>query len=200
MGRKAIDLTGERFGKLTVIEYAGSKNKHTMWKCKCDCENETIISGDSLKRGKSKSCGCLQRKAVTKHKMYDTRIYHIWRHMKERCYNKNYKRYSDYGGRGITICDEWKNDFAAFYNWAITNGYADDLTIDRIDVNGNYESSNCRWVDMKTQQNNRRNNHLVTVNGVTYTIAEWSKITGLNHNTIYGRLKRGWTEYDAIFK
>lgn len=200
MGRKAIDLTGEQFERLLVIERVENKNSHTMWKCKCKCGNEIIANGTDLKRGKYKSCGCLRLEKVTKHSLSNTNLYYVWCCIKKRCCNINYKQYINYGGRGVTVCNEWLNDFTAFYNWAMSNGYKEGLSIDRIDVNGNYEPSNCRWVDMKTQQNNRRNNHLVSVNGVTHTIAEWAMITGLKYDTIKSRLKRGWTEYDAIFK
>ena len=197
---KLIDLTGKRFGRLTVIERSKSENKMSKWKCKCDCGNDTIVYRNALITGATASCGCLQRDAVSKHGLYNTRLYRIWAHMKERCYNLNYKHFSDYGGRGITVCDEWKNDFAEFYNWAMSNGYSDDLTIDRINNDGNYEPSNCRWVDMNTQENNRRNNHFITINGVTHTVAEWAKIKGISQHTIYARLKIGWSEYDAITK
>jgi len=133
-----------------------------------------------------------------KHGMTNTRLHHIWKSIKQRCYNPNNNRYSNYGGRGITVCDEWRNSFNAFYEWAMANGYADDLTIDRKDTNGNYEPSNCCWATQKEQQNNRRNNCLITHNGETHTLAEWAAITGLKYQTIQRRLKTGWNIKDAL--
>lgn len=121
-----------------------------------------------------------------------TRLYRIYNAMKTRCYNGNFPAYKWYGGRGITICDEWKNDFKAFYDWALSNGYRDDLTIDRIDVNGNYEPKNCRWVDNYTQSNNRRNNHYINLFNETHTLKEWSDRFKISEKTVRDRLRRGW--------
>ena len=152
------DLTGERFGMLTVIEYAGKdKNRHAMWKCKCDCGEIKTISSTALRDHKQESCGCSTNKFVI-HGEYKTRLHRIWMHMKDRCYNKNNEKYKHYGGRGISVCEQWRNSYVEFSEWAKANGYADDLTIDRIDTNGNYEPNNCRWVDYTTQNNNKRNN------------------------------------------
>lgn len=134
-----------------------------------------------------------------KHGKRHTRIYDIWRSMRQRCYNPNTNRYKNYGGKGIKVCDEWRESFEAFYEWAMANGYADNLTIDRKDTNGNYEPNNCRWVTMKEQQNNRLNNHLETYNGETHTIAEWSEITGIKMCTLWARLKKyGWSIEKAL--
>ena len=121
--------------------------------------------------------------------------------MKARCYNPNRKRYVDYGGRGITVCDEWKNDVKAFYDWAMANGYSDDLTIDRIDTNGNYCPENCRWVGQDVQGNNKTDNILVERNGETHTIGEWANITGIRYATLYNRIvKLHWTAEKALNK
>lgn len=128
-----------------------------------------------------------------KHGQYKAKIYHIYYNMKARCYNKNTPKYKDWGARGIVICDEWKHDFEAFYNWAMDNGYRDDLSLDRIDVNGNYEPDNCRWVTMKQQARNTRRNKCYTINGKTHCLSEWCEILGLNHDTIRMRLHRGWS-------
>lgn len=152
------NLVGKRFGKLTVIERAGeSKSGNVKWLCECDCGNKTIVVGSFLKNGNTRSCGC----GKIKHREKDKRLYSVWANMKNRCYNPHDIAYHIYGGRGIRVCDEWRTDFDAFKSWAIENGYDKDAlygkcTIDRIDVDGDYCPSNCRWVDMKTQAQNKR--------------------------------------------
>lgn len=133
-----------------------------------------------------------------RHGMRNTRLYDIWRSMKQRCYNPKTNRYKKYGGRGITVCDEWKDNFQSFYDWAMSNGYSDDLSIDRIDPNGNYESNNCRWATAKQQANNRTNNNIIEFNGEVHTLAQWSEITGIKMATIGARLQKGWSVSDAL--
>ena len=171
------DLTGMRFGRLVVIfrseDYVSPKGKTCVcWLCRCDCGNDIIVNGRNLRKGNTKSCGCLKSETTIKrnltHNLSKTRIYHIWQDLKKRCVNKNCKCFERYGGRGITICQEWLDDFMNFYNWAINNGYQKDLTIDRKDVNGNYCPENCRWVTQKQQANNKRNNRYITYNNKTY--------------------------------
>ena len=205
---KIVDLTGQRFGRLIVIEKTEKRDNagNVLWLCKCDCGKDTLVGTHSLKVGHCKSCGCYKidvnreqgKQYFTKHGKRHTRIYNIWCSMKQRCYYINSNNYIDYGARGITVCDEWKNDFMAFYNWAMENGYREDLTIDRIDVNGNYEPSNCRWCTASDQSNNKRNNHFVVYNGVEMTVKQLSDLCGMNYGTLLCRLLRGWDVERAV--
>lgn len=196
MGSK-ISLEGMRFGKLTVLTKSPEKRgRASTWVCQCDCGKITHpIIANKLLHGRTRSCGCLRgdfvRERFVTHGLTNTHLYGTWHNMKNRCLNPRVERYKDYGGRGIKVCDEWLNDFQAFYDWAMANGYHEDLSIDRIDANGNYEPNNCRWVDMKTQANNKRNNFLVEINGESKTIGEWSRITGVGYSTICQRYRRG---------
>lgn len=179
---KALELSGKKFGKLTVLYRDYSNKGQSKWVCQCDCGSITKpISGTYLVRGHTTSCGC-HRKEVAKaiqpfgakanetHTDSKSRLYKIWWNMKTRCYNQSNHFYPLYGGRGITICDEWKNSYSDFKAWAIENGYRDDLTIDRMDVNGNYEPANCKWSTRKEQSNNTRKTRMVTLYGETAPI------------------------------
>lgn len=180
---------GERFGRLVVIREAESYNRHRYFLCKCDCGNEKSIPMDNLKRGRAKSCGCYKIELNITHNETKTRLYHIWHTMKQRCHYKKHINFSDYGGRGISVCKDWQC-FEPFRYWALSNGYTDSLTIDRINVDGNYEPENCRWISMKEQQNNRRSNRLVTYKGETKTVQEWAEALGIKSTTLLYRLNQ----------
>lgn len=189
---KFLDLTGKRFGKLVVLEIdKNPNNKRTKWICVCDCGKVVSTASHQLVSGNTKSCGCKRRETKNnKHGMRHTRIYEIWCGIKQRCYNKNDKSYSKYGGRGIFMCEEWKEDFLTFYLWSISHGYKDNLTIDRIDNNGNYEPNNCRWITHAEQQRNRTNNIFIEKCGVNKTISEWALEMNVDVKTAYQRYKR----------
>lgn len=200
---KVKDITGQKFGRLTVIKFLRIENHKAIWLCECECGNLTEVATNHLTSGHTKSCGCLHKeRTIESHKTHgqkNTRLYRIWRCMKQRCYNKNFPYFQDYGGRGITVCSEWYNDFMAFYDWAMKNGYDNTLTIDRIDVNGNYEPNNCRWATAKQQARNRRNNINFTYNGETHCLKQWCEILGLNYNTVGTRFYTyGWSIERAL--
>lgn len=201
MGR-LIDLTGKRFGRLTVIGRATRTGKNTYWLCRCDCGGQKNVSRSNLINGQVQSCGCLRvEKTVARHRkhgMSNTRLYSVWKAMLERCYEPKADRYPIYGGRGISVCDEWRKSFSAFYIWAQSNGYLEGLTIDRINVNGNYCPENCRWATRMEQQNNMRTNHLITFRGQTKTIAEWSREIGVDRHVLGSRIRNGWSIERAL--
>lgn len=194
MGRR-IDLTGQRFGRLVVESFAyADKNRHSMWNCKCDCGVTKIVRTNELKEGKTKSCGCLYEEVNVKHRKRETRIYRIWRGMVTRTENERNLRFCDYGGRGIQICDEWRKDFQKFYDWAMSNGYKENLTIDRVDNDKGYCPNNCRWVDRKTQSNNRRYNVRIKHREEEHTLSKWSEKLGIAEGTLWNRIYlRGWS-------
>ena len=204
---KKIELhAGKKFNKLTVVsldhkeinKYNNTIKTRDFYLCKCECGKNTIVEKWNLITGHTFSCGCMAKHNNLKHNKTNSLIYRRWTGMKNRCYNKNEPTFYRYGGRGITVCDEWKNDFMSFYNWAIANGYKDDLTLDRINNDGNYEPSNCRWVDVKTQSRNRCSNKFITYKGHTLCIADWSKKTGIRAENLYYRIKKGWPVEKAL--
>lgn len=205
--KKIIDITGQKFGRLTVIKLnhlkemynnKGLKNGHkTYWLCKCECGNITVVRKDLLLNGSTKSCGCLKKEQdgknlnTTTHGLSYSRLNSIWRGIKKRCLNKHCKAFPKYGGKGVKIYPDWEKDFISFYNWSMANGYKDNLTIDRIDNNGNYEPSNCRWIDLKAQQRNRTNNKLIAYKGENRILSEWCEILNLNYEKIRQRIYKG---------
>ena len=188
-----------KFSSLTTVELVEIKNSKEMWLCKCDCGNQTIVCASNLISKHTKSCGDRKNHPIyVKHGLCNTRLYNIYGKMKARCYKESCSGYESYGGREIKVCDEWMNDFMNFYNWSMANGYSDNLSLDRIDVNGNYEPSNCRWADWKTQENNRRNNKYISFNGETKTLSQWSDEIGISQDTLGARILSGWSIENAL--
>ena len=207
MKRKDIDI-GAKFGKLTVIMEIGvDKKGFPKYLCKCECGNECVAGKHSLIGNRKKSCGCLvretaretQKKNFLKHGLSGTRLFEIYRGLKKRCIYKH-KDWETYGGRGIKICEEWLGDKGAenFYNWAINNGYKENLTIDRIDNDGNYCPENCRWVNQKQQQRNKRNTLYVNYQNEEITLVELCERLKINYNLVRARIRIGWSLYEAI--
>lgn len=205
---KRKDIAGLRSGRLVALEFDAyaqfpSGVKYEKWLCKCDCGSYVSINKKNLMSGLSKSCGCAIAEAnvrrLTTHGDKKSRLYNIWCNIKSRCYNPKNQDFDRYGGRGISMFEQWRDNYSEFKDWAVNNGYDDALTIDRIDVNGNYCPSNCRWVDMVAQANNRTNTIYIEYRGESHTCAEWSVLTGINYDTLNDRYNRGLTG-DALFK
>lgn len=189
MARKIASLVGKKFGQLIVVGLDHQRKKDGLyyWKCWCNaCNRFCVILGANLVNGTATNCGCIDRKTNPKsnykHGMRYTRLYRIYRDMRNRCENKNDKHYQYYGARGITICKEWKEDPVAFFSWAQSHGYRDDLTIDRIDSLKGYSPENCRWADVYQQANNQITNVRLEYNGVEHTMAEWSRYFDLPYS------------------
>ena len=201
--KKRIDLTGKRFNRLVVVKEV-DKNKYgtRQWLCKCDCGKYVIDTSNHITTGHTKSCGCYKiefaKNSFTKHGEKYTRLYNIWCSMKQRCYDENCNNYTRYGGKGISVCDEWNNSYECFRDWSMRNGYKDNLSIDRVNNNGNYEPDNCRWATRKTQSNNKSSNHVITYNGITKTVKQWSEDININYGTLLSRFLRGWSIERAL--
>lgn len=200
---KLQNLVGNKYGRLLVIERESSLNGHTRWLCKCDCGKECVVHGTSLKSGNTTSCGCFKtenaKKLYSGARQNNKRLYAVWNGIKQRCLNKNSKSYHNYGGRGIKICNEWKNSYESFYDWAIQSGYRDGLQIDRIDNNGDYCASNCRFVDKEIQANNKRNVRLYTINNVTKSLPQWCREYHQDYYLVRQRVaKLGWPIQAAL--
>lgn len=192
------DITGQRFGRLVAISFDRREEKDTYWRCRCDCGAEVVVRGSNLgkKSGGTTSCGCLHRELTSQrrrtHGGRNTPLYKIWQGMKERCYGKYSIGYRNYGERGITVCDEWKEDFVAFRDWAISHGYSDDkrYQLDRIDNDKGYSPTNCRFITRVGQANNKRNNRIITYNGETKTAAEWARLFGVDRSAMCKQLDK----------
>ena len=197
-----IDITGKKYNKLKVISFYDITNNGSRWLCECDCGKQKVIAASQLKRGTTKSCGCLRsaKKYDDKTKVFRKRLQYIYYQMKQRCYDKNNPAYSNYGARGIKICQEWLNDINIFISWAMENGYNSELTIERIKVNGNYEPFNCKWITKSQQNCNKRNSVLYTINSETKCLSEWCKKYNKDYFLVRGRLKRGYSIEDALTK
>lgn len=199
------DLTGQRFGRLKVIGVDDRNTRKTYYLCECDCGTVKSIRSDGLLSGAVKSCGCLKREQDeinldrTTHNMSSTRLYQIWQGMRGRCYNKHDPRYERYGGRGITVCDEWQ-EFSRFYDWSVNNGYQKNLTIDRINNDEGYRPDNCRWATNETQANNRESNIKITIGNATRTLTQWCEIFQVDYRTTLSRYNRnGFLGIDDLF-
>lgn len=192
-----IDLTGKKFGRLTVVSYYfEGKDRYNRWNVKCDCGNESKVQYKKLISGETRSCGCLRKEIITKHNKHGTSIYRAWSKIIQRCTNSNDPDYKDYGGRGINVCDKWLK----------FNGFFEDMgekpngtSIDRINNNGNYCKENCRWINNQEQQNNKRNNINITYKNRTQTLAQWSLELGICRGTLKNRIKNmGWSVEKAF--
>lgn len=200
-------MKGQKFGRLTVISYQGNnKDRHALWLCKCDCGNEVIKTSSYLRRGKAVSCGCWAKekcrkmgKDNLKYPNAIPRLLSIWTGMKYRCNNKNSADWKNYGHRGIKVCDEWMNSFESFQSWAISNGYKDNLTIERKNVNGDYCPENCCWIENKEQVWNKTNTVRVDINGKQYVLKDLCEKYNLVHNRVIQRIRKGWDVRIALF-
>ncbi|GAA0265129.1 hypothetical protein GCM10008922_25250 [Faecalicatena contorta] len=206
MKEKDVVRIGSKFNRLLVVsEYPKDKYSHKRFLCQCDCGNEVVVLKGQLTSGKTGSCGCYQRdrarEAQLKHGMANTKIYYVWKDIIQRCSNANSKSYSNYGHRGISVCDDWlgTNGFEKFYQWALDNGYREGLEIDRIKNNGNYEPSNCRWATKIQQANNKRNNIVIKHNEKEMTVSQWARELGIDDKKIRQRIQKlGWDNEKSI--
>lgn len=210
MNNASIDITGQRFGRLTCVSRSGKgdRQREFSWLCKCDCGKEIVTRGSSLRNGSSKSCGCARIESLKNNVTHSlskdntgrtTRLYRAWLNMKSRCLNPNTPKFKNHGGRGIAVCDEWINDYVNFHNWAINHGYSDFLTLERKDNDGNYEPSNCTWTTYSRQNLNKRDNHFITHNGETKTLSMWADISGISRSTLHERIFiKGWDIEKAL--
>lgn len=193
---KQRDITGKKFGNLTALffEYRDERHRH-FWRFRCDCGKEIIVRKSSVTSGNTKRCIDCSKKIIaeinTVHGMSKTRLYKEWAGIIQRCKNPNATSYDRYGAKGITVCQEWPS-FDLFKEWALNNGYSDELTIERINNNKGYSPDNCKWATYEEQAHNQKTNRNLEYNGRTMTMAEWAREIGITSSSLYGRLKRGW--------
>lgn len=202
-----IDITGQRFGRLVALEIDNDNSRHGInkWVCRCDCGNYKSVWIGSLRRGQTQSCGCLQKERTSNASKthgigYENRLYRIWRGIKRRCLCHTAQYYINYGGRGIGMCEDWQKSFMSFYSWAITNGYDDRLTIDRINNDGDYCPENCRWTDRKTQAQNSRHAHNITIDGSTKCVKDWIDDLGISESIGRSWLRNGEKSFVHNYK
>ena len=198
MGRRLDIKPGDRFSRWTIIKEIDYHQGARHFLCRCDCGIEKMVRLTHIRQGVSRSCGCYRKEKYTTHGQSKTRLYAIWADMKQRCLNGGNQFYKLYGGRGIAVFDGWLDDFQAFYDWAINNGYKKKLTIERINNDGDYEPNNCTWITQSEQCRNRRNCHYVTYKGETKNITEWSKTLGIRRSCLYARFSSGWSVEKAF--
>lgn len=205
---RRLELTGQKFNRLTVIEYVGQNDRNlSLWRCRCDCGNEIVRTGNAILQGHTKSCGCAKkcRHDVKKKKhggSYDA-LYDVWVQMRRRCHNPKSSAYSYYGGRGISVCEEWRDEgtgYISFRAWALQNGYTKGLTIERVDVNGNYCPENCKWIPKARQSDNTRRTIWIEYNGEKHNLKQWSRILGMSDETIRYRYHRGLPVEEVLKK
>ncbi len=195
--KNVCDVTGLKFGKWTVLQRAENKGPgHARWLCRCECGREGIVRGTVLRQGKSTHCRSCNRRT---HGATKTRLFTTWASMIQRCGDPNHKDYHTYGNLGIKVCAKWRESFEAFRDWANSHDYRGDLQIDRINNDQGYSPQNCRWVTLLQQARNKRKTRRATVGGVTKTLGEWSELSGVKIETIFGRLSRGWPPMRAVF-
>ncbi len=200
-----IDLTGQRFGKLMVIKFLGRLNYHSMYHCACDCGGMAVATSNNLRRNHTTSCGCQSsrkdfgRRTTFTHGKRNHPLYESWLGMRNRCYWPQHNRFEHYGGKGIKVCDEWRDDFEVFYKWGIANGWKKGLQIDRKENDKDYCPDNCKFSTVKQQARNRTTNVKLTVNGITKIAIEWAEEVNINPSIIYSRLKRGYSHQEAVF-
>lgn len=204
---RLINLVGRRFGRLLVLANAGAASPGVhLWRCRCDCSADAVVHGHNLRNGTTRSCGCLRREVTARrdrerathgHSRTRSATYASWRSMRQRCSLPTAQNWSDYGGRGVVVCERWMS-FAAFLS--DMGERPKGTTLDRIDPFGNYEPTNCRWATIDEQANNRRTSRLITADGRMLTIAQWARASGLNVATIHSRLLLGWPEHEAVMR
>lgn len=197
---KRIDIVGKKFNRLMTLKYIGQDSGgNARFLFRCDCGKEKIINGADVRKNRIKSCGCYRKEnpSTTIHHISKTKFYSVWKNMKNRCLNKKVPAYKDYGGRGIKVCERWLESFMNFYN-DMFDSYNEELEIDRIDNNGNYEPSNCRWATCKEQSLNRRSTIMVEINGEIKCVSAWARIKGLNRGTVSKRISKGWSPFKAL--
>lgn len=195
MPKRIVDKTGKRYGRLVVLKRDENKTSGTYWICQCDCGNIKSINTSELGGNRTKSCGCLKREILKKqqettHGETNTRLYSIWRAMKKRCYQPTSAGYKNYGGRGIVVCDDWVCSYENFRDWALKNGYKENLTLDRLNNDGNYEPSNCRFSTYIQQANNKRTNRVLTYKNVQLTEAQWCVLTNVPKTTFRRKINK----------